>query len=711
MIRIIIRTILAILAVIALTITIAEARQKFMVLDTFAYASNAEARQVWVKAAAGQGVSVSETGSNSVLKLPCGFSPGNTRSYWDKKVDFNLSRFDCISIRTKLDDPSSLLMVSVYFQTADGGWWAAYQTASLSTNQWQDVIIPLSAFVPEGTCNGWNEIRTIRLSVNCSTRTVPTSVYVSQLKAMSSGGTANMLSNSGFEYCYSEKLPDFWGTEHWGLRKDATLVDTDAWRAKWGVDDNVSHSGRRSMRITGSADLTDSMLASMWTSLIADHTYTFSVWLRSQTPDMLVNLQIESLGSKQVQVDKKWQRFSLTGKAAGSGSYRCFISSLQDGVFWIDDVQLESGSVATKYSASINDRRLKAIRPITRPVPKVADFPVIPGPADVRVEIDKNRRFKVDGQPFIPFAMGWEGVPSPIAIQEIAKAGFNSICFTPTSGDLARLRPTLDCARENGLKVIFWFPSNLPLPEFEDWIIRLKDHPTIIAWYIYDEPSAITPELQAKYNTVKHLDPTRPAYINYVFYPKDMLGDIASRDWYPIPGNTPGFMGVATDELEGPASKSGKPSWIWLQTIGYAYYISREPWETEAECMAYSSLIHGARGIKYFAHKPHNKAMWDELRLLSREVRELTPILYSIETAPSISIKGNGVDFTTKQYQGKTYIIAVNLRSDRNKISFTIPENIGDANVLFENRKIKVKRTTLTDTFEAYQRRVYCLGE
>jgi len=708
LIRIVVRMIIGALFIFGLCVGIAEARQKSMVLDPFAYHSNAEARQAWVRAGAGQGVSVSETTSNNVLKLPCMFSPGNTRSYWDKSVNLNLSKYDSISFRVKLDDPSSLMIVSIYFRTATGGWWAAYSTASLSTKEWQDIIIPMSSFTAEGACNGWGEIRTIRLSVNSNAKTVPSNVWISQLKALSCDGTANMLTNSSFEYCSTERLPDYWGTEHWGLRSDATLADTDAWRARWGVDDKVSHSGKRSMKITGSADPTDNMLSGMWTSLVAEHTYTFSAWLRSDKPDMIVNMRFEAVGEKQVKVGKVWQRFSLTGKATGAGNYKCFINSLQDGVFWVDDVQLESGSEATPYNASINDRKLKSIRPITRPASKIADFPITPGPVEVKVEIDKDRRFLVDGQPFIPFAMGWESVPSPVAIKETAKAGFNSICFTPSSGDFARLRPTLDCARDNGLKVIFWFPSNLPLAEFRDWITQLKDHPTIIAWYIYDEPSTITPELQAKYDSARQIDPTRPAYINYVFYPQDMLGDIASLDRYPIPDSTPGSMGIATDELEKSASKSGKPSWIWLQTIGNAYYINREPWDTETECMAYSSLIHGARGIKYFVHKPHSASMWNELRMLTREVRELTPILYSVETPPTVTLNGTGVDFVTKSYQGKTYIIAVNLRSDRNKVSFLLPVSKGEASVLFENRKIKVKKT-LTDTFEAYQRHVYCL--
>ena len=87
----------------------------------------------------------------------------------------------------------------------------------------------------------------------------------------------------------------------------------------------------------------------------------------------------------------------------------------------------------------------------------------------------------------------------------------------------------------------------------------------------------------------------------------------------------------------------------------------------------------------------------------------MTPILYSTETPPNVTLKGSGVDFVTKRYQGRTYIIAVNLRSDRNKISFTIPETNGAASVLFENRTIKVKGKTLTDSFEAYQRHVYCV--
>ena len=114
----------------------------------------------------------------------------------------------------------------------------------------------------------------------------------------------------------------------------------------------------------------------------------------------------------------------------------------------------------------------------------------------------------------------------------------------------------------------------------------------------------------ANYNAIKQVDPSRPAYINYSIFPQKPFGDISSLDNYLIPGHSPATAGRDTRYMERFGSVTGKPTWIWLQSCGNAYYMSREPTGPEDECMVYSSLINGARGIKYFVNMPHSKELW-----------------------------------------------------------------------------------------------------
>ena len=65
----------------------------------------------------------------------------------------------------------------------------------------------------------------------------------------------------------------------------------------------------------------------------------------------------------------------------------------------------------------------------------------------------------------------------------------------------------------------------------------------------------------------------------------------------------------------------------------------------------------------------------------------------------------------TRKYQGYLYVITCNIdASPTGKVEFTIPEEYkidGDAEVMFENRKVRVKEGKFTDEFPAHFRHVY----
>jgi len=273
-----------------------------------------------------------------------------------------------------------------------------------------------------------------------------------------------------------------------------------------------------------------------------------------------------------------------------------------------------------------------------------------------------------------------------------------------------QVRAVLDSAGANGLMVILWVHTNVTSELLREWVTALKEHPALLAWYVYDEPSEITPQVQEKYDIARTLDPGRPAYVNYVLYPRDQLGDIASLDDYPIPKNGPAVIAGDAETLERSAAPAGKPSWIWLQDMGYAYFVPREPTAPEVECMTYLALIHGVRGIKFFAQKPRSKELWNRMQWLAREVRELTPVLYALEDSPAVSAAPETIHAVAKRHRGETYIIAANdcPKSLRATLGISGPD--GTAAVLFEDRSVRVSEGRLRDRFEPYQRHVYRLS-
>ena len=202
----------------------------------------------------------------------------------------------------------------------------------------------------------------------------------------------------------------------------------------------------------------------------------------------------------------------------------------------------------------------------------------------------------------------------------------------------------------------------------------------------------------------------RPVYINWGICcpPLPCSGidsDIASSDTYPIPSQSPANIGVwaAAD------AATGKLSWMWLQASGYAYSVPRDPTGPEEDCMVYSSLINGVRGIVYWMNTPYSPELWGEVEQLGSQIPTLTPILYSLSTPPSVSSSTAGIELIGKTYNSQPYIVSVNDSPSSVNATLSVPSGYVSANVLFENRYVSVSSNTITDTFSGFQSHVYCL--
>lgn len=694
------------------------------VIDSFQYATPAAAQTAWPAFLAGQPVMPVTEGGVSCLSLPNAFTTSTVRGYWDRTMSLDLSSYSVIAVRLKSTRPS--MYMSLYFITTGGG---CYVKHFYITNQWRTYVFPISIFGTEGTVNGWNNISKVRLSCWQLTDPTPATAYVSDLQA-----GINLLPNSGFELTTAEAMPDYWGpaTGSWGTAVEAWVLDTDSWRTRWGVDRTVNHTpeGSNSLRIVSTTPILPELNAvSNWITLKANQTYTLSVWLRSSQANLPVTLQINGCictpsSSTSVIAPNIWERRSFTFTPTSSSNFghiSCLIYPTADGTLWVDDVQLENGTSATAWQSSLTDSNMET-QTVHKTVPVIADRVITPGGDSVAVSIDSNHRFLIDGQPFIPMAIGWEaGMPSSDVMEHLAKAGFNTIapCLT-SSCTIENIRTFLDNAKANGLKVIIWAVRSVPIDTLGIWINGLKDHPAVIMWYVYDEPytSQEWADANAKYDLAKQLDHSRPAMVNALpsLTYTNWKSDVLSMDEYPI-GNVDsissisrfGTMVETLHQVAETAVPDPKPTWCWLQSTGYAYFKYREPTSAESECMAYLALINGSRGIMYFSHKPRLLEQWNEIRLLNDEIRTLTPVLYSTDAAPDVSVNSSSIHLLSKRYNGQNYVIAVNVSSLPVTAALTISG--ADGWVMFENRLVHSSGGVLTDTFAGYQRHVYRIDD
>jgi len=156
-------------------------------------------------------------------------------------------------------------------------------------------------------------------------------------------------------------------------------------------------------------------------------------------------------------------------------------------------------------------------------------------PAPHEVVFSPQGQTLVDGEPFFPIGLywvfadpaGWKPGPArkEAELRELREAGFNSLhtyafehSDAPDTDENALAY--LDTAQEFGFKVMMglrreWYQGEaLNLAPIEQRVRRLKDHPALLCWTLWDEPNfdvSNAPRVQALYDAVTRADPYHPA--------------------------------------------------------------------------------------------------------------------------------------------------------------------------------------------------------
>jgi hypothetical protein len=160
-------------------------------------------------------------------------------------------------------------------------------------------------------------------------------------------------------------------------------------------------------------------------------------------------------------------------------------------------------------------------------------------------------------QPFYPYTyyVQWDRYfnTSPSTLETFSDMGYNVIHIVPT-GSLGQspfprdeFQPFLDKAAELGLllhyDVLFLEKGLANMTEQVQW---LESHPSILSWYIADEPdgkSVLPSKLREGYERIRSLDLYHPVSLAlncYDFYYEEYASgaDIVLSDVYPISTNT-----------------------------------------------------------------------------------------------------------------------------------------------------------------------------
>ena len=307
-----------------------------------------------------------------------------------------------------------------------------------------------------------------------------------------------------------------------------------------------------------------------------------------------------------------------------------------------------------------------------------------------------------------------------------------------------RAREFLDNSHQAGLKALMLVPRNLAFHGDWDGVRRrvrmFRNHPGLLAW---DEEEGLA-RGDIKINVLEQLrdiirkeDPNHPLMVGdskdvigrmpadrAEFFPVDCM-DLGMWWWYPLPlGGSPtaleGDEGPRGTELAPPAflvnAKTAKPLWVGVQAYKKGPAWARYPTPTEYRAQAYIAIAHGARGLMWYGgsvtgglYLNVKDGHWDYLKILARELRDLSPVLLS-ETlpAPQFLPANAPVSVTLKRGAGRLILIAANRGATPLELTLTSPMlKSGPARVLTEERTVQSTGDKLPDHFDPYAVHVY----
>jgi hypothetical protein len=377
---------------------------------------------------------------------------------------------------------------------------------------------------------------------------------------------------------------------------------------------------------------------------------------------------------------------------------------------------------------------------------------------DAEVTVGPEGFLRVAGEPNFPIGMYSCG-----HYEEMGKAGFTGThnygittgeAKEPINPNDAHVKELLDQSRANGMRMMVELPRKAI--EAAQWqqvrrrIETFRYHPGLLCWGSEERvargeaPLAHIAEL---YRIVHELDPAHPLVLGDTrdvigklqvdrrdFFP-DACMDIGIWWWYPIPLKDPDGNGLDGRQrvaglLEPPpwltTTLSKRPLWIAIQSYQHPRADARFPTPAEYRCLAYLSIINGAKGLWFYTGSGQrdylgrpagllNKPVeghWDYVQKLVGELREFSPVIMAPGGTAKLVLSPASapVSYALRELGGKLYILAANKSDRAQAVRFTgSPLKGKRAQVLYEERQTAVAGDVLADEFTPFGVHLYKL--
>lgn len=322
----------------------------------------------------------------------------------------------------------------------------------------------------------------------------------------------------------------------------------------------------------------------------------------------------------------------------------------------------------------------------------------------------------------------------------VKAAGFNTVHIYSSTQSISGAQAYLQEAKRNGLFVMQNMPSSNSPSNSTFWtnfVNGVKSYDNLAWWYLPEEETASHQQPIAGIVRANDNRPTAtylPWDAEHTLLEYQSFLEVSTKGSYPNYYTEPRANCISWVESHLKVFPTVAPA---LEAFGDV------PSPHEARYDAYASILAGAKGLSWYsyAYIKNNTAFWNALTQIAYEMagdgnpdpigqvvlspRTTNTVTHSIMSGPIQSPTTYGKTYPSimmleKEYNGATYLLVVNnaqvypgraaYTDARVTVAFTVPNNMAQALVLFENgRKIEIADGHFTDLFEALEVHVYKL--
>lgn len=300
------------------------------------------------------------------------------------------------------------------------------------------------------------------------------------------------------------------------------------------------------------------------------------------------------------------------------------------------------------------------------------------------VTVNSDQTVSINGSKVFPISVymqsDWAGVKA-LGVNTVSRpfcVNASHFANAQSSGLYLHYTAGPGCDYENATAI-----KNRNASSFTASVNQVKNANYLFGYGLPDEPKSATglsaADTKWAYDVIKAADPTRPVFLTE--YASDISvykdsADIFLNDQYPFNNNLSPMYDIKTKVVNMRNQVAPKPVWLIIQT-GSQFGM---PTNAQIRAETYLSIALGATGMVFYSYdvvdaggEYHIKKDGDIpfMKNLITELKNFSPVFLGAKNN-NLSYSSSHIDAILKNYNGKSYLIAVNKAATAQSITFTL---------------------------------------